>query len=191
MPTIMSHAIVPLAGALILGRSRLSVPVIATGLVFAMLPDADIVGFGLGVEYGDIWGHRGASHSLVFAAAASLFATAILRPDRYYAAAIFLFLSMASHGLLDMLTNGGLGVALLWPFDEARHFAPLTPIAVSPIGLSDFISARGIAVLYSEFVWIWMPIMLVVAAGVAIRKRTYKWCKQNGMARSLPRVRIR
>ena len=183
MPTIMSYAIVPLAGVLILGRSRLSVPVIATGLVFAMLPDADIVGFGLGVEYGDIWGHRGASHSLGFAAAASLFGTAILRPDLYYAAAIFLFLSMASHGLLDMLTNGGLGVALLWPFEQTRHFAPLTPIAVSPIGLADFISARGAAVLYSEAVWIWMPLTLVAAVGIGIRKRIEKWYKQNGMAR--------
>lgn len=183
MPTIMSHAMVPLAGALILGRNRLSLPVIATGLIFAMLPDADVIGFGLGIEYGDSWGHRGASHSLVFAAAAALLATAILRPDRYYVAAIFLFLSMASHGLLDMLTSGGLGVALFWPFEQARHFAPLTPIAVSPIGISDFISVRGIAVLYSEAVWIWIPLTLIAAAGVVIRKGTDKWCKQNGTAR--------
>ena len=183
MPTIMSHGLVPLAGTLILGRSRLSTPVMATGLVFAMLPDADVVGFGLGIEYGDNWGHRGASHSLVFAAVAALFVTALVRPQRYCIAAVFLFLSMASHGLLDMLTNGGLGVALLWPFEQTRHFAPLTPIAVSPIGLADFISARGATVLYSEAVWIWMPLTLVAVVGIGIRKRIEKWYKQNGMAR--------
>ena len=90
---------------------------------------------------------------------------------------------MASHGLLDMLTNGGLGVALFWPFEQTRHFAPLTPIAVSPIGLSDFISARGATVLWSEAIWIWMPLTLVVAVGIGIRKRIEKWYKQNGMAR--------
>ena len=172
MPTILSHAAVPLAGALILGRSRLSLPVIVTGIVLAMLPDADVIGFGFGIHYADAWGHRGASHSLVFAAAAALFATALLRPERYGVAAVFLFLSMASHGLLDMLTNGGLGVALFWPFAVARHFAPLTPIAVSPIGISNFISDRGIKVLYSEAIWIWIPLTLIAAAGFGIRKRT-------------------
>ena len=172
MPTIMSHAVVPLAGALMLGRNRLSLPVIATGVILAMLPDADVVGFGLGIDYADSWGHRGGSHSPVFAAVTALFATALLRPERYGVAAAFLFVSMASHGLLDMLTNGGLGVAIYWPFEAARHFAPLTPIAVSPIGISDFISARGIKVLYSEAIWIWIPLTLVAAAGFGIRKRT-------------------
>tara|TARA_R110000824_G_scaffold285265_1_gene473506 strand:+ start:805 stop:1314 length:510 start_codon:yes stop_codon:yes gene_type:complete len=168
----MSHAVVPLAGALMLGRNRLSLPVIATGVILAMLPDADVVGFGLGIDYADSWGHRGGSHSPVFAAVTALFATALLRPERYGVAAAFLFVSMASHGLLDMLTNGGLGVAIYWPFEAARHFAPLTPIAVSPIGISDFISARGIKVLYSEAIWIWIPLTLVAAAGFGIRKRT-------------------
>ncbi|NRD88999.1 hypothetical protein C8024_05350 [Sphingopyxis sp. BSNA05] len=182
MPTIMSHAAVPLVGAVILGRSRLSLPVIATGLLFAMLPDADVVGFRLGIEYADSWGHRGATHSLLFAAVAALFATALLRPERFGLAAAFLFVSMASHGLLDMLTNGGPGVALFWPFDSMRHFAPYTPIAVSPIGISDFISSRGIKVLYSEAIWIWIPLTLV-AAGFGIKKRTSKWFRQNGTAR--------
>jgi inner membrane protein len=35
----------------------------------SLLPDADVVGFSLGLEYGDPWGHRGATHSLAFALA--------------------------------------------------------------------------------------------------------------------------
>ena len=46
---------------------------------------------------------------------------------------------LASHALLDTLTDGGLGAALLWPFNFTRYFAPWRPIPVAPIGL-DFLS---------------------------------------------------
>lgn len=182
MPTIMSHAAIPIAGALLLGRSRLSLPVIATGIVFSMFPDADVIGFRFGVDYADGWGHRGATHSLIFAAAAALFTVALIRPQRYVLAGLFLFISMASHGLLDTLTNGGLGAALFWPLDETRHFAPLTPITVSPIGIADFISARGIKVLQSEVIWIWTPLTISVAMILSLKHWRVKWLQQNGMA---------
>src|SRR5262245_10840654 len=35
----------------------------------SLLPDADVIGFSLGVRYGDPWGHRGATHSFVFSVA--------------------------------------------------------------------------------------------------------------------------
>ena len=38
----------------------------------AVLPDADVIGFAFGIDYGDLLGHRGLSHSLLFAAAWSL-----------------------------------------------------------------------------------------------------------------------
>lgn len=167
----MSHAAVPIAGALLLGRSRLPVGVIVTGIAFAMLPDADVIGFGLGIDYADSWGHRGASHSLLFAMVAVLFAIALIRPQRYVIAGLFLFVAMASHGLLDALTNGGLGPALLWPWDQTRYFAPWTPIAVSPIGVADFLSARGLQVLYSELLWIWTPLAMLVALVLGFRRR--------------------
>lgn len=167
----MSHAAVPIAGALLLGRSRLPVGVIVTGIAFAMLPDADVIGFGLGIDYADSWGHRGASHSLLFAMIAALFAIALIRPQRYVIAGLFLFVAMASHGLLDALTNGGLGPALLWPWDQTRYFAPWTPIAVSPIGVADFLSARGLQVLYSELLWIWTPLAMLVALVLGFRRR--------------------
>ena len=51
----------------------------------------------------------------------------------------FLFASTLSHGLVDMLTNGGLGVALLAPFDNGRYFFPFRPIEVSPLGIANFL----------------------------------------------------
>ena len=145
-------------------RLRAHKVILATGIAFAMLPDADVIGFSMGIEYADPWGHRGATHSLAFAGAAALLAVAVLRPAQYLLAGMFLFLSMASHGLLDTLTNGGLGSALFWPFDTSRIFAPITPIAVSPIGLEGFMSERGIRVLRSEAIWIWAPLATMVVA---------------------------
>jgi inner membrane protein len=70
--------------------------------------------------------------------------------------------------VLDAATDGGLGVALLAPFDAERVFFPFRPIAVSPIGASAFVSARGAAVLASELLWIWLPFALL---GLALWRR--------------------
>ncbi|MFA6179679.1 MAG: metal-dependent hydrolase, partial [Candidatus Methylopumilus sp.] len=53
--------------------------------------------------------------------------------------------------------NGGLGVALYWPFSNERVFFPYHPIAVSPIGVGRFFTERGLAVLKSEFIWVVLP----------------------------------
>lgn len=170
MPTIITHALVPLAVALAAGPMRI-VPVVAVaGAVLAMAPDADVIGFALGVDYADSWGHRGATHSLALAALTTGAIAALWRKARSVAVLAFLFLAAASHGLLDMLTDGGLGVALMWPWDEARLFAPTTPIRVSPIG-AGFFSARGLETVWSEVCWVWLPCALLAVAGWAVRRR--------------------
>jgi inner membrane protein len=153
----MTHAAVPLAIGLALGPRRIARPLLFTGMALAMLPDLDVIGFRLDIAYADAWGHRGASHSLAIATLVSAALALAIRRFRTGIAFLFLFASMASHGLLDALTNGGLGPALLWPFSEARLFAPATPIRVSPIG-AGFFSARGVAVMLSELAWVWLPL---------------------------------
>jgi len=136
-----------------------------------MLPDADVVGFRLGVHYADFLGHRGFSHSLVFAAILALSLVVLPTAGAHRRALwMYLFLATASHGLLDALTDGGLGVALFAPFDNSRYFFPARPIAVSPIGLSHFFSAGGMSVIASEAVWVWLPSVLLAMAGLAFRK---------------------
>src|SRR5712691_1242392 len=66
-------------------------------------------------------------------------------------------LVLVSHGLLDTLTDGGLGCALLWPFDLTRYFAPWRPIPVAPIGLG-FFSIYGLTVTLTELV-IFSPLL--------------------------------
>ena len=134
-----------------------------------MFPDIDVVGFRFGIHYGDFWGHRGFTHSLAFAAllAGTLlvlaFPTGVPSLSRL-SLWLYLFLATASHGFLDAMTDGGLGVAFFSPFDNKRYFFPWTPIRVSPIGISRFFSNRGLAVLRSELLWVWVPALMLVAA---------------------------
>lgn len=41
-------------------------------IVCSILPDIDSIGFLMGVPYGNLWGHRGMTHSLVFSAVLAL-----------------------------------------------------------------------------------------------------------------------
>lgn len=119
--------------------------------LLSLLPDIDVVGFLFGVEYSDPWGHRGATHSLTLSVAVGMaIGLAARRFDRpAVRTAVVASVVLASHGLLDTLTDGGLGCALLWPFDLTRYFAPWRPIPVAPIGL-DFVSKYGGVVLLAE-----------------------------------------
>jgi inner membrane protein len=119
----------------------------------SFLPDADVIGFGFGIAYGDEWGHRGASHSFVFALAlgAAVGALAPLFRQPAVRTGLMASLVLATHPLLDIFTNGGLGCALFWPFDLTRYFAPWTPIPVSPIGLG-YLSPYGLFVAVTELV---------------------------------------
>lgn len=170
MPTILTHALIPVAAGIALGTKRLPPRLVATGMAAAMLPDADVVAFTLGIEYAHALGHRGASHSLVFALACGALAACGARWLKVSAVTAFVFIALAaaSHPLLDMLTDGGLGVALFWPWSEARHFAPWRVIEVSPFA-NRFFSARGAEVLLSELRWVWLPVLSL--AGLVARHR--------------------
>lgn len=165
MPSIFTHAVVPLAARLALGRQRIGNGLLVAGIIVTMLPDADVAAFALGIPYADAFGHRGASHSLLFALLIAALGAAIARWRKANAgrSALFLFACALSHPVLDAMTSGGLGVALGWPLFEARWFAPWRPIRVSPIG-AGFFSARGLQTLWSEMRWVWLP--LLTAAGL-------------------------
>jgi len=131
--------------------SPVAAAVLWSGL--SLLPDIDVIGFPLGVRYADEWGHRGATHSLVFAlgvaAVVGLVARAMRAPA--WRTALIAAVVVASHSLLDTMTDGGLGCALLWPFSNERFFAPWRPIPVAPIGPA-FISMRGLRIAVTEVI---------------------------------------
>ena len=121
--------------------------------LLSLLPDADVVGFAMGVRYEDEWGHRGATHSVAFslAVAAAIAVTAPWIGRRRLRTGVLAAIVLASHPLLDTLTDGGLGCALFWPFDLTRYFASWRPIPAAPIGLA-FFSLQGLLVSAAELV---------------------------------------
>lgn len=120
----------------------------------SMLPDADVIAFVLRIPYADQFGHRGASHSIVFALLCGALGWAVR--DRRLG--LFIFAVVVSHPVLDMLTNGGLGCALLWPVTSERFFWPLHPLPVAPIG-TGMLSARGLFVVATEL-FVFSPLVI-------------------------------
>jgi inner membrane protein len=139
-----------------------------------MLPDVDVLLMPWNA-YGDPWGHRGMTHSLAFAAVAGALAALVVRrrvtfPAGLLGLAATFAAVTASHGLLDALTDGGLGVAFFAPFDATRYFLPVRPIPVSPITMDP--THPGVAsVLAVELLLLW-PIALVLATA---RRPTPRW----------------
>lgn len=164
MPTPISHFAVPLALGLGIGRTVIPARLLIAGLIASAIPDLDVLAFRLGIAYSSAFGHRGFSHSLLFAAVLAVLAViwfAGLR-SQWQNVLAFIFVCTASHGLLDMLTNGGFGVAYFWPFSAERLFFAHTVIEVAPLSLSRLLSPMGLAVLQSELLWVWLPALMLL-----------------------------
>ena len=62
----VGHIVVGMAAARVHDTARDPAwPAMAFWSAISLLPDADVIGFGLGIRYADEWGHRGATHSLI------------------------------------------------------------------------------------------------------------------------------
>lgn len=177
MPSSPSHVVAALGIGACFYKPQIPKSIWVIGAACSVIPDLDVIGFRFGIRYGDFWGHRGFAHSLVFGALLAL--AIVVLGFRHGVIAmpalalwLYFFLAAASHGLLDAMTDGGLGVALFAPFDNHRYFLPWTPIRVSPIGVSRFFSARGLAVLQSEFLWVWVPTITLALFAFLLRHRS-------------------
>jgi inner membrane protein len=166
MPTALTHAAAGLGVGALLAPGPMPWPYHVLTLGLGMLPDLDVLAFSVGIPYGAPLGHRGLSHSLLLALLVSLLvalagAAAWALPWWWLWPSFFG--ALASHTLLDALTDGGMGVALLWPLSERRFFFPWRPIRVSPIGLAA-LGRRGLRSLLSELLWVWLPLGVAVGA---------------------------
>lgn len=172
MAAIVSHA---LAGAAVLRpESRPPARYWIAAVSLAVIPDADGLLLLAGAAYRGMWGHRGITHSLAFAAfgAAVLVAT-FFRSARWDARrgrlwAIF-FAAGTSHGVLDSMMASGLDVAFLAPFSAARYPSAFHPIVVTPASGNVFLDAGGIRVTNSEILWLWVPSLVVLLLAVRLR----------------------
>ena len=167
MPTVFSHPAPVLALAAALGSRVVPARLLLFGVFCAVLPDLDVIGFKLGIRYADLLGHRGFSHSLLFALLMGLFGAALapwLRCSRPAAFGVGLA-AADSQNLQYSKNNGGLGVAELWPMDKERYFLECRPHPVSPLNLRVFFGRQGLEVLISEWRWVWLP---CVTAGATV-----------------------
>lgn len=175
MASAFGHA----AAALALSQTGIlkkpSWPLMFAGVALSIFPDADSVGFLLGIAYKSFWGHRGFSHSIFFAMLVAALVQQVFFNGKRSAGEqfrifFFLFLSCISHALLDAMTTGGLGIAFFSPFDDTRYFMPWRPIKVSPINVHAFFEGKGLGVLESEAIWIGIPAASVILLSRIVRK---------------------
>lgn len=180
MPTIITHAVIPLSLGIGLGSKIIPPRLLLAGIVIAMLPDADVLAFKFGVAYGHVFGHRGFTHSLLFAL---VLPTLLLAFHRFFNASLtriwlFLFVSLLSHSVLDSLTTGGKGVGWLWPWSSERFFLPWQVIRVAPFQLAKYATPAGHAVIVSELLWVWLPATLLMLLLIIVRRT---WGPKNNI----------
>jgi inner membrane protein len=175
MASPLTHAVVAITTAIGFRMSASPLRYWILGIACAEVPDLDAVGFWFGVPYGALIGHRGLTHSILFAVVFSWVVARWAVQWGYLTYArlwCYLFLATLSHGILDAMTDGGLGVAFFSPFDQERYFLPLRPIPVSSMSLRTFLGPHGIRVMAYEFLWVWIPCIILAVTTWRWRSRT-------------------
>lgn len=177
MAAILSHAV---AGAGIAAALRPQPKPPASywmlAIVCSVIPDLDVILVWLGTDYRGMFGHRGITHSILFAAAVAAL-LAFLSPawperTRRFRVWLSFFAAGLSHGVLDALMSEGKGVAFFAPFSSKRFHFPIRPIESSSPGRSIFLREGGVKVSGSEILWIWAPFLLLAAASIWIGRRS-------------------
>ena len=165
MPTVFTHALVGGAFTQVAPAGPPRWKVLLILVLIAIVPDLDVIAFSLGIPYAHPLGHRGFSHSLLFAGVLSFlvclafFSEPARLSKRWRWLVGITFLAAASHGLLDTATDAGKGIGLLIPFSEKRYFFEFRPIRTATVNPLVFFQRRSLAILWSEAVWVWLPLL--------------------------------
>ncbi|HYV05233.1 MAG TPA: metal-dependent hydrolase [Blastocatellia bacterium] len=168
MPSAFSHAVAAVALGRAYTRRTLPPRFWILSAACAIAPDIDVLSNRFGFDHTTMIGHRGFTHSLFFAVVLSGLVTLLaFRKPVTGAGRLSLFscflAAAVSHSVLDAMVDGTLGVAFLAPFSSARFFLPWRPIVSSPIGWA-FFSQAGATTFMNEFVWVWVPSLVVILA---------------------------
>jgi inner membrane protein len=189
MPSAITHFIVGASLALPAVQSRAIRKVLSPAAVvlssgfLAAAPDLDTFFLrAFDIPRGSLFAHRAFFHTpffLMLVSVALAFAVARRVPKAILPLALVWAGCAITHPLLDMLTDGGSGVMLLFPFSETRLFFPWQPIRVSPLGVARFFqNGRAVRVLTSEAPF--------DAAALFIGCVVF-WLRKSGRSRSAPR----
>jgi inner membrane protein len=126
----------------------------------AALPDIDALGWPLHIASTSLFAHRAITHSLAFALAATVVATAVFfrgnqwTPSRARIAVI-LAVALLSHACLDALSTYSLGVEFFAPFSQQRFRFLWTPLGVASGSLPGQLVQEAIVVLLPALLLVW------------------------------------
>ncbi|MDB2462975.1 metal-dependent hydrolase [Algibacter sp.] len=162
MASLFGHGIVGYTIAKVIDNKNLKWLLLAA-IFSTILPDFDVIAFKFGIAYEDPLGHRGFTHSILFAILWASVLMLTIGKKHKLIWFLVIFFSTLSHGIFDAMTSGGEGVGFLIPFNNERFFFSFRDILVSPIGVKKFFSSRGVAVLFSEFKYIFLPCLFVLS----------------------------
>lgn len=171
MPLTTTHALVVFAGPVAFPSKPMPWTLLIVASIAAAAPDLDAISK-------PVWGfppaspcaHRGLTHSLFVALAFGLLAALFHKrlAVQPLVAAVVIAGAMASHGLLDMMTDSGQPVAYLWPVSSIRIFADWRPIHSGPVALSRFV-AEALARQRSEAWQVLIPLFAIAYSLRGIR----------------------
>jgi inner membrane protein len=152
-------------------QQRLGVHMVVLAAL-ALLPDIDFL-LHDAVPSIALLDHRAATHSLAFAVVVGGLIAPAIRVSggqRPLCWGLLAGAVVASHGLLDSFGDSDLGVALLWPFSDARILAPWHVLPNPALG--GLLTRVGLATLALEFL-VFMPFWLYAflprSAGAQVR----------------------
>jgi len=171
MASVFGHSIVGFTISKVINNNSKLLVLLA--IVSAILPDIDVLSFSFGIPYPHPFGHRGFTHSIFFAllwAVILMFTIGRQNKTTWFSV---IFLSIVSHGVLDAMTTGGMGVGFFIPFNNDRFFFPFREIVVSPLGLKDFFSTWGMQVILSEIKYIFVPCFVIFGVSYLAKKLKY------------------
>ena len=169
MASIFGHAAVGFTLSKIIDNKNLRW-LLVLAIFSTILPDFDVIGFRLGIPYEAPLGHRGFTHSILFAILWALLLMIVFGKKNKWVWFIVIFLSTVSHGILDAMTSGGEGVGFFIPFNNDRFFFQLRAIEVSPMGIRSFFSEWGLRVILSEIKYIIIPCLLILVILSILKK---------------------
>ncbi|MDG5489993.1 metal-dependent hydrolase [Psychroserpens sp. SPM9] len=171
MASVFGHGLVAYTTAKVID-SKTSKLLLFLAIGSSMLPDLDVLAFKFGIDYMHPLGHRGWTHSIVFALIWSALLAFCFGKTRKLIFMVVIFLSTISHGVLDAMTTGGRGVGFFIPFENSRYFFPWRIIKVSPIGIEKFFSEWGLRVILSELQYIAIPCGIILLCLFVFKKST-------------------
>jgi len=161
MASIFGHSAVGYTLTKLMDNKNLKWLLLAA-IISTILPDFDVISFKLGIPYIHPLGHRGFTHSILFALLWALLLMSTLGRQNKTLWFLVIFLSTVSHGILDAMTTGGRGIGFFIPFNNDRFFFPFQVIRVSPLGFKKFFSEWGMQVIFSEIKYVLLPCLLIL-----------------------------